>query len=485
MKKINRNTIFFCALVLLISIPAKAQYPEDVLRLSTPGTGIGARALGLGMSYTGVANDFSALYWNPAGLGQLKMNEFSFGMSQLGYSNTGSLYGTGESFSNNSTNINNIGLVYSVPTTQGSFVVAFGYSRQADFTTGLSFQGFNPNSSIIQSWAPDGKPYPSDLSTNLAYQLYLANIDTVNGVWDSKIKNNVTQSGTVIEGGGINNYSAGAALEAAPNVFLGLSLNVEAGSYSYSRNYSENDFNQLYSTPPFDFTSLTLLENVESDIGGFYAKFGLLYKFGANSRIGIAIKTPSWISVHETFSQRATSNFDSTSQLGSQFLYAIDGKDDYDVTTPFVFSLGASYGIQNLMLSGEVEYTDWTQMEFRNASADVMAYNTQIKSEFRPTANLHVGAEYELVPGIFQLRGGFAFLPSPYNGDPSDFAQKYITGGVSFSLQNSIIIELGYAHGMWKNYTLNYDYSVNGTQTSLVSEDITTDTFLGTVSYRF
>ena len=485
MKTLNRSTILLCLCMMLIAIPAMGQYPEDVLRLSTPGIGVGARALGLGMSYTGVANDFSALYWNPAGLAQLKMNEFNFGMSQLNFGNDGTLYDNTKSFSDNSTNINSIGLVYSIPTVQGSFVIALGYNRQADFTTGLKFQGFNPYSSIIQSWAPDGMSYPSDLSRNLAYQLYLANLDTNTGLWDSKIKNNLTQSGTVIEGGGLNNYSAGASIEAAPNVYLGLSLNVLAGSYSYTRNYYENDYDQLYSTIPFDFNSMALQENVQSDIGGFYAKVGLLYKFAPNSRIGVAIKTPSWISVHETYSERASSQFDSVSQLGNSFFYGFDGKDDYDATTPFVFSIGASYGIQNLMLAGDIEYTDWTQMEFRNAPADVMDFNTAIKSEFRATENFHVGAEYELVPGVFQLRAGFAYLQSPYNGDPTDFNQKYITGGVSFSLQNSIIIELGYAHGMWKDYRANYDYPVNGAQSSVVSEDITTNTVLGTVSYRF
>ncbi len=480
MKNYSGSIIILIMLLLSISFTAMAQYPEDVLRLSTPGVGVGARSFGLGMSYTGVANDFSALYWNPAGLGQLKMNEFSFGMSQLGYDNTGTLYNEGASFSNNSTNLNSLGLVYSIPTTQGSLVIALGYSRQSDFTTGLSFQGFNPKSSIIQNWAPDGAPLTPDVT--IAEYLKLAYADTISQRFISPIHDSLTQNGTVIEGGGINNYSIGGGVEVGPNLFLGLSLNVLGGSYSYERNYGENDLLNYYQTFPYDFSSLSLLENVESDIGGFNAKVGLLYKYAPNSRIGVTIKTPSWISVHETFSQSASSTFDD----GYHLTYdGGTGKDDYDVTTPFVFSVGASYAIQNLMLTGEVEYTDWTQMEFRNASADVMAYNTLIKSEFQPTANLHAGAEYELIPGSFQIRGGFAYLPSPYNGDPSDYAKKYITGGVSFALQNSIIIELGYAHGFWKNYRVNYDYSINNVQTARVDEDIKTNTILGTVSYRF
>jgi long-subunit fatty acid transport protein len=62
---------------------AFAQFPEDALRLSTPGFGVGARAMGMGNAYTGVASDFSAIYFNPAGLAQLTRGEFSMGMSYL------------------------------------------------------------------------------------------------------------------------------------------------------------------------------------------------------------------------------------------------------------------------------------------------------------------------------------------------------------------------------------------------------------------
>ncbi len=479
MKNLQRGIALVCLLLLTLSIQGFAQYPEDILRLSLSTPGVGARSLGLGLAYTGVANDFSAIYWNPAGLGQLKMNEFSIGLSQFMFDNTGTLYGNGESSSNSSTNLNNLGLVYAVPTTRGSFVVALGYSKQADFTTGMSFKGFNPNSSIIQTWAPDGAPY-SDLANNIAYQLYLANIDTVTGTWDSKIKDSLTQSGKVIEGGGLNNYSIGLGVEAAPNLFLGLSLNVVTGSYSYNRNYYEDDFRNIHNTIPFDLTSLSLLETVNSDISGFSAKFGFLYSYAPNSRIGVAIKTPTWVTVQETYTQEATSLFDNNDSFTYPSGGSSVGKDEYDATTPFVFSAGLSYAIRDLMLAAEVEYTDWTQMEFRNTTIpQLLRFNNQIKDEFRGTGNFHLGAEYELVPGAFQIRGGFAYLQSPYAGDPTDFDKKYITAGASFSLENAVIIELGYAHGMWKDYRVNYD------QTSRVDEDITTNTIMGTVAYRF
>ena len=39
--------------------------------------GVGARAIALGKAFTAIANDGSAIYWNPAGLAQLSTREFS------------------------------------------------------------------------------------------------------------------------------------------------------------------------------------------------------------------------------------------------------------------------------------------------------------------------------------------------------------------------------------------------------------------------
>lgn len=462
--------------LLLLTTGAYSQFPEDALRLSFPGLGVGARSLGMGMAYTGVANDFSASYWNPAGLGQMHLNEVSLGMDNIGFNNTGSLYGAGQSFSNSATNLNSLGLVYAVPTAKGSFVIALGYGRQMDFTTGLSFRGFNPQSSIIQSWAPDGAGV-TDPSGNLAYELYLANFDTISHRWDSKILNNVTQSGQVLEGGGLNHVSASAGVEAARDLYLGATLNFLTGSYTYTRNYNENDLNNTWSVLPFDFSSLSLLETVESDISGFTANLGMLYKFGSNSRLGITIKTPSWITVRETYSQSGTSDFDN----GDHFSYVVaDGAtNEYDITTPFVFSAGLSHSIADFMIAASIDYTDWSQMEFRNADQRLLNLNTDIKQIFGQTINMKVGGEYAFPMTGLRLRAGYAYFPSPYKGDPSSRDHKYITGGLGFIIQDAIAIDFAYAHGAWENFISNYD------NTSVVNESVTTNNIVGTVSYRF
>ena len=79
MFRLNFNNLLYttCFLLfaLLLSIPAMGaeKYAGEFLSL-----GAGARALGMGGSFTAVADDGTSAYWNPAGLGGLKRTELTF-----------------------------------------------------------------------------------------------------------------------------------------------------------------------------------------------------------------------------------------------------------------------------------------------------------------------------------------------------------------------------------------------------------------------
>jgi long-subunit fatty acid transport protein len=67
-------------LIALVAAPAHAQFTLGDQRVGTSsGTflriGVGARAVALGESFVAVANDPSAIYWNPAGLASLQRRE--------------------------------------------------------------------------------------------------------------------------------------------------------------------------------------------------------------------------------------------------------------------------------------------------------------------------------------------------------------------------------------------------------------------------
>lgn len=468
--------------IVLLGQVAVAQYPEDALRFATPGLGVGSRAIGMGGAYTGVASDYSALFWNPAGLAQIEHGEFSLGLSHLTFKNQSTFLGESESYTNNATQLNALGLVFPAEVRRGNLVFAFGYHRQSNFTTGLSFEGFNPASSIIQTLNRDSAVVAGDPS-GIAWELYLADT-TRDGqgrrIYYSPIVNRVTQLGKVLEGGGLNNYSAGAAIDIAQNVSVGVTLNYTSGTYRYERTYREQDNANIYQSPvngsPLQFDQFMQEDFIESDLTGFNVKLGLMYRVPDRFRFGITVKSPTVFRIKEDFGTTYSADFDNGDHVQ---LDPINSSGEYDVATPWVFSAGASLILRDLVLSGDVEYTDWTQLEFRNANADLLALNKDMKDIFRATANLRAGAEYDIKQAGLRLRGGFIYNTSPYRNDPGSYDQKYATGGLGILLSQETMLDLTYARGWWKTFRYNYDGSPR------VDEDVTTNNFSLTFSYRF
>lgn len=480
--------------ILFLVTSVKAQFIEDGLRLGTPGLGVGARSLGLGTAYTGVANDYSAMYWNPAGLGQLGMNEFSIGLSNLSFSNTSTYYGESQKTSNNTTALNAAGLVYVVPTARGSLVFAMGYGRQNEFTSALSFKGFNPNSSIVQAWAADGAQLPKDYT--IAEYLQLAYADTLNNRFISPINDSLTQSGKILEGGGINYWSFAGSIEAARNLYLGLTLNFISGSYSYNRNYYEDDLNNVYPSTryPFDVSSISYTENVQSDIAGFTMKFGLMYNPTPTSKIGFAIKTPSWITVTEAFTTFATSDFKNNDHFDYPGGDVTPSYNEYNVHTPYVFSGGFSVQAGIIIFAGDLEYTDWTQLDFSisgpySSEFDnyLMGLNQRVKDDLQQTLNARAGVEVAIPQTDLSLRGGYAYLPSQYQYDSAPNAKKYITGGIGFLFAGAIALDLGYAYGYWETSHLVYEGKDknNNYFSESTADQVHTNNFIATFAYRF
>jgi len=487
--RIGMSACIVAGLLLVAASSGRAQYLEDALRLGQFGTGVGARALGMGNAYTGVASDFSAVYWNPAGLTQALHGEFFLGMSYLNMGDDGtlssrdglgniSLLGNPSSYTTTATNVNAVGVVYPVPVRRGSLVVAFGYDRRASFASGVSFNGFNPGSSFIQTLVPDKQVFAPGDTALLPWQLGLT--DTANGKYRSVFNGRLTQLGNVIESGGLNDWSGALAVEVGKNLSIGITATLVSGSYRYDRDYHEQDRQHLFSYP-FDLKDLKVTDFVDGDITGANAKFGLMYTLPDRFRLGFGIRTPTSYNIREHYGQTLQSQFYTLDAAGHDLYGPFDypGTVEYDVHTPWVFSVGASLILRDLVLSGDLEYTDWTELEFADAPSDLLALNPDFKTQLQGTANLRAGAEYDLRDLGLRLRAGFIFNPSPFKGDPSSFDQKYVTGGLGIQLGESAMLDLGYAHGWWQTYQTNYDPS------SSVEENIKTNTVLATLVYRF
>ena len=101
------RTLKLAALLVLASQTSWGAETASFLNI-----GVGARGLGMAGAYTALADDVSALYWNPAGLAKLEKREFSASHAEM-YASTRLDF-----------------LAYAQPTSQGTFAAGLTYLSQ-------------------------------------------------------------------------------------------------------------------------------------------------------------------------------------------------------------------------------------------------------------------------------------------------------------------------------------------------------------------
>ena len=125
--------------VLSFTAFSSAQNYNDALLLSEPGLYTGARALGMGNSFTALSGGYSSIMFNPAGLGFAKKSGFSTGLNVLSFDNSASFLNSSTNSLQNTVNLNQVGFVFPVPTVTGSLVFAMGYNRVKEINSLTEF----------------------------------------------------------------------------------------------------------------------------------------------------------------------------------------------------------------------------------------------------------------------------------------------------------------------------------------------------------
>jgi hypothetical protein len=346
-------------------------------------------------------------------------------------------------------------------------VFALGYNQEKDFNGTVKFDGFNSgNNSMIQDL--------TSFNEDIMYQLYLSYplYDASNNyIKDTTVINGgLNQSGSIFQKGNLNTWSFSGAVEVGKDIFIGATVDVLGGNYERNRQYREDDINNIYSASVLldpndpttaDFQGFYLNDIISWDISGWGAKVGLLMKANDQVNIGATVKFPRQYTIKETYYESGTSYF---AGIVPHDYNPSDSRVEYDISTPYEFSAGVAYNYEDLTLSGDATFIDYTQMEFRNGGLGVAketSNNLDIKDLFRSVANFNGGIEYALPMSGISVRGGFMYRPSPFKGDPSEYDKKFVTAGIGFTTNNRISINLAYVHGWWKDFGDNYSSGVS------------------------
>jgi len=182
----TRNFIM-CGMVLLAAC-VSAQTPEEAVHFMENEDGVGVKAMAMGNASVGAADDYTALYWNPASLTLLKTSEMSCSFYRLHFKNETAFAGNTVLGDQNFTKLKSLGLAYKFPTSRGSLVLAVGYNRcnlsawsigggiamSPNFSLGITFNFYSGSNDYLFEYFQDDVSdvydrFPADFA---CYELY-------------------------------------------------------------------------------------------------------------------------------------------------------------------------------------------------------------------------------------------------------------------------------------------------------------------------
>ncbi len=418
--RILNKTLIMATLVMGIGLASGAYaqsnvLTEDFFHMGND-LGVGARALGLGGAYTAISDDYTAMYWNPAGIGQMKRREFNIGFSQNSIKSDALFLGTGAETADSFTRLNSIGLVFPVPTARGSLVFGVGYDKGRDYDAMV------------------------DVGALTIDSLY--------------------QTNSILDEGSRNQFTLSGSIEVSPNLFMGAGINFINGHIDHSSEFMNEDKYDLYFSPgdeadptdDADWSYYKQHQTLGSDIDGTNLKLGLLYRSGNLWRLGASVTLPTTYTITENWGWSETEFYDAEHDA---WYDEDEGTYKYQYTEPYAASVGFSAKLLDLLLlSGDAEFRDWTQAKFEDdppiSGMERTAANRAIKKEMQAVTRLRAGAEISVPATNLRLRGGLFSDPSPYKDSVIRPDRTYYSGGLSFMMDKQAMLDLTYVRGSWE-----------------------------------
>lgn len=369
-------------------------------------SGLGARAMGMGGAYVAVAEDFTATYWNPAGLAQIRRFELYGGLCQRQDAATVSFYGSPWHDSLTRTTSDPLGMVLPVPTYRGSLVFSVGYLPVKVFDDLFGVKGVSRESGRYKE-------------------------------------------GRAEDEGGLGVYTVAGAIDISPSTSLGATLEIWRGSDSFSQElFSRSltsaawgEIKQGLGSPQDTSVSYYKLE-FEDRYSSFGVKVGALFRMVGGFRAGLAVSSPVHLKVEEDWEEARDDTVDS-------------GSFSYHVHLPWTIDGGISWTAPGLATVGVgISYSDWTQTRYDEPPVEGIT-NEDFRRRYRATTRLHVGGEVLLPIIPVRVRGGYYRDPIPFLGPREEGGPKvevkdrrdYWTFGVGVLIDKVLSLDLAYVRG--------------------------------------
>jgi long-chain fatty acid transport protein len=359
------------ALAVVLVLPTLA--PANGLNLN----GLGSRAQAMGGAFVGIANDFSAVFWNPAGAAGFRKEMFGF-------------YGTDL-----------------VPT--GTYRLPL-YSA---LDSSLPGQGILVAKTKTSHYLGGLAAYYKPLSSKVVVGLGIGTPSGLGTMWDGEDFTAIT-GGTVYDWSskvGVISISPLVAVKLSDVVSVGVTFNLNYGMFSLKKPAGTVIVGEEPGIPiPPGLLDLGQYEETMNG-WGIGATFGVLVTPSAKLGFGLTVRTPSTIS------------FNGTANMPTLPVYELPGSSDLKrkITWPLWIAGGVSFRpVPRLLLSADVHWTQWSKLDRITTDYLESAWETLVEMSgmdvrvlnWKDTTQLRFGAEYTLNASTV-LRAGYYNDPAP------------------------------------------------------------------------
>ena len=427
--------------------------------------GVGVRAMGMGGAFVGVADDFTAMYWNPAGLAQMQRREVQVSFLRNSRANDSIFNGTPGSSELTNTRFGSLGFVYPYPVYRGSLVLAAGLTRIKDFDWSLNHKGDDDGLAADHAFQHEG-------------ELALAGVS--------------------------------AAIDVSPAVSLGATLGLVSGEdeavnefdwadpqgeFPEQRFLSRDTFTDEYQWTPYAVLGAML--RTPRDKPRY--RLGAMFSTGGVHKIRYVFRGPfSYGEPNPCQHLLPDPEEDSFLEDDYGSVKCDDGtvkefadeevSNTYELSLPFEFGVGASAeALPGLTLAGSLHLAEWSQSEYEGADEHGLRTDTSFETQYRDVLRYHLGVEYQVPVIALDLRAGFFVDPVPFVGprDPGsddppiriEEDRRFITLGAGILLDEAVQVDLAWMRGAFKQVE---EYSDN-----VLSEDYAINRLVVGVGYNF
>ena len=357
----------------------------------------GTRANNMGGAYVAIADDLTAIYWNPAGLEQLDGPgvEISF------------LYGTAKATSNRS-----LMNAAAPDIADGDFPIFNLYALLGQ----ASVEPAEYESKELKTVAtlPFVAGHTEVRGITLAVGFYA--VGGGGGKWEDSVQGALVPTDVIIASAdGSYGFIVGnisAAKEINPKLSLGLGLN---WIYMIDQVEIEKEYQKSATSPLGDYSALI---DKSASGSGMELMAGVLYELMERSKVGFVIRSGATLKLEG----EARAEIAGLSALSGGLMPDVDHETDYDqnYAYPLTYGLGISYEpMDSLTLALGAEMINYSTMKDDVDYEDELAGtfdDVNEKEDWEASSEVYLGAEYRSNEKL-SFQGGLRTNPVPYPRD--------------------------------------------------------------------